>query len=43
MHFKYSVSRPLPPIENKENDIDIDQIADDENTKVEVPIEQVHI
>lgn len=43
IYLKYSVSRPLPPIENKENDIDIDQIADDENTKVEVPIEQVNI
>ena len=37
----YLVSRPLPPIEKEQKKDDAMEIDDDENTKVEIPIEQV--
>ena len=37
------MSRPLPPIENKENNEEGNEIDDDENTKIDIPIEQVFI
>ena len=43
--YNYSVTRPLPPLEDKKvekvNSSDAMEIADDKDTQVEVPIEQV--